>query len=124
MKSEVTYDNVTVEKAFKKLDEYHTSYSSEVDLKNYIRCWFHLYGKKPLFTLSSGRSGYKSVHLIGDATRPTVNMNWSTRAKESGQKILIIGNTLAELFGKALGNAVVIEISRFQICQELRCNTS
>ena len=79
-KSEVTYDNVTVEKAFKKLDEYHMNYSSEVDLKDYIRCWFHLYGKQPLFMLSSGRSGYKSIHLIGDATRPTVNMNWSTEA--------------------------------------------
>ena len=112
--SEVAYDSDLIEKAFKKLDEYHTDHSSEVDLKDYIRCWFHLYEKKPLFTLSSGRSGYKFVHLIGDATRPAVNMNRSAQALKSGQKIIIIGNTLAELFGKALGNAVVIEISIFK----------
>jgi hypothetical protein len=112
--SKVTYDDDLIEKAITKLDEYHIDNSSEVDLRDYIVSRFYILMKKPLFTLSSGRSGYRSVHLIGDATRPVINMKWSDTAMNSGSKILIIGNTLAELFGKTLGNAVVIEISDFK----------
>jgi hypothetical protein len=114
LKSKITYDDVTIEKAISKLDEYKLDHSSEIDLKDYIRCWFKQYGKKPLFTLSAGRSGYKSVYLIGDATRPTIHMQWSDTARKQGRKILIIGNTLAELFGRVLGGAIVIEISNFK----------
>ena len=113
-KYNTVYDNDLIEKSLEKLKEYHIDYSSDVDLKDYIGCWFHLYGKKPLFTLTSGRSGYRSVHLIGDATSPALNMGWSALAMKSEQKILVIGNTLAELFGKALGNAIVIEIPFFK----------
>jgi hypothetical protein len=112
--TKVVYSDDLIEKAINKLDEYHLLRSSDVDLKNYIRCLFHLYEKMPLLELSAGRSGYKSVHLIGDATRPVVNMKWSDTAMKHGRKILIIGNTLAEIFGKALGDAFVIDISNFK----------
>ena len=112
--SKVTYDDETIEKALKNLDEYHIDYTTDVDLRDYICTWFHIFKKKPLFMLSAGRSGYRSVHMIGDASSPGYHMGWSSTTIESGRKILIIGNTLAELFGKALGNAVVIEISAFK----------
>jgi hypothetical protein len=55
------------------------------------------------------------MYLIGDASSPTVNMSWtSTDNRGSEHKVLIIGNTLAELFAKSLGNAVVIEIRKFK----------
>jgi hypothetical protein len=115
--SEIIYDEDLIEKAITKLDEYHIDNSSEVDLRDYIISRLYMFRKKPLFTLSSGRSGYKSVHLIGDATHPVIYMKWLDTAMNSGSKILIIGNTLAELFGKALGNAVVIEISNFKYAE-------
>jgi len=111
--SKVTYDDKTIEKALKNLDECMDP-TSDVNLKDYICSWFHIFRKKPIFVLTSGGSGYKSVHLIGDASKPVINMAWSSTSTKSVPKILIIGNTLAELFGKALGNAVVIEISKFK----------
>ena len=55
------------------------------------------------------------MYLIGDASAPAVNMSWtSTINRESGRRVLIIGNTLAELFAKSLGNAIVIEIRKFK----------
>ncbi len=55
------------------------------------------------------------MYLIGDASSPKVNMSWtSSNSSEPERKVLIIGNTLAELFAKSLGNAVVIEILKFK----------
>lgn len=113
-KTEVNYDDQTIEKALRRLGNYHMDHSCEVDLRDYIRCWFYRYERKPMHLLSSGRSGYKSVHLVGDARTPVLNMKWASDAKMAGRKILIIGNTISELFGKALGDAVVIEIQQFK----------
>jgi hypothetical protein len=84
--------------------------SSELDIKDFVGSIFYPYKKMPTHLISSGGSGYRSVYLIGDASAPVINMHWSDTSKASGRKILIIGNTLAELFGKSLGDAVVIEI--------------
>ena len=110
----VTYDAKTIEKALKNLDEYQIDCTSDVDLRDYICSLFHIFKNKPLSMLSAGRSGYKSMHMIGDASSPVINMRWSSTTIKPGCKILIIGNTLAELFGKALGNAVIIEIHKFK----------
>jgi hypothetical protein len=110
----VTYDAKTIEKALKNLDKYQMDCTSDVDLRDYICSLFHIFKKKPLSMLSAGRSGYKSMHMIGDASSPVINMHWSSTTIKPGCKILIIGNTLAELFGKALGNAVIIEIHKFK----------
>lgn len=84
--------------------------NSETDIKDFVGSIFYPYRKRPTHLISSGGSGYRSIYLIGDASAPVVNMHWADTAKASGHKILIIGNTLAELFGKSLGNAVVLEI--------------
>ena len=54
------------------------------------------------------------MYLIGDASAPVIDMSWTDKAIAAGHKILIIGNTLAELFGKTLGDAVVLEIPEFK----------
>jgi hypothetical protein len=110
----VTYDAKTIEKALRDLDEYQMDCTSDVDLRDYICSFFHVFKKKPLSMLSAGRSGYRSMHLIGDASSPVIYMGRSSTIINSRSKILIIGNTLAELFGKALGNAVIIEIYKFK----------
>jgi hypothetical protein len=45
--SKVAYDDETVGKALKNLDEYHIDYTSDVDLRDYICSWFHIFKKKP-----------------------------------------------------------------------------
>ncbi len=103
------------EKALRKLDDYHIlEPNSENDIKKLISTILYIYRKKPLHLISSGGSGYSSVYLIGDASSPVIDMGWTDTAKVPGNKILIIGNTLAELFGKSLGDAVVLEIQEFK----------
>ena len=103
------------EKALRKLDDYHIpDPNSENDIKKLIAAILDTYQKKPLHLISSGGSGYSSVYLIGDASTPVIDMGWTDTAKAPGHKILIIGNTLAELFGKSLGDAVVLEIQEFK----------
>ena len=102
-------------KALRKLDDYHIlEPNSKNDIKKLISTALYSYPKKPLHLISSGGSGYSSVYLIGDASTPVIDMGWTDTAKAPGHKILIIGNTLAELFGKSLGNAVVLEIQEFK----------
>ena len=103
------------EKALNKLDEYHIpDPNSENDIKKLISATLYSYPEKPYHLISSGGSGYNSVYLIGDARKPAIDMGWTDTAKAPGHKLLIIGNTLAKLFGKSLGNSVVIEIRRFK----------
>jgi hypothetical protein len=105
----------TKERAFKRLDDYYRSdQSSDIDLRYFIYPVLYQYMKKPLHLISSGGSGYNSLYLIGDASVPVIDMRWTDTAKSAGHKILIIGNTLAELFGKSLGDAVVLEIQEFK----------
>lgn len=109
-------DPITANKALSKLgDDYRIDCTSDVDFKNYFTALLFPYEKRPVHMLSSSGSGYSSMYLIGDASSPTVNMSWtSTDNRGSEHKVLIIGNTLAELFAKSLGNAVVIEIRKFK----------
>jgi hypothetical protein len=109
-------DATTANKALEKLDEtYRIDGTSNNDIRDYFTSLFFPYKKRPAHMLSSGASGYHSLFQIGDATAPVVNMSWSaTTANKIPRKILIIGNTLAELFAKSLGNAVVIEILKFK----------
>lgn len=112
---ECNYPLEIKEKALKKLDDYpRVDQSSEMYIRNFISAILYQYTKKPLYLISSGGSGYSSVNLIGDASAPVIDMSWTDNAKAFGHKILIIGNTLAELFGKTLGDAVVIEIPEFK----------
>jgi hypothetical protein len=112
---ECTFTFDIKEKALTKLDDYRIQDPyPENDIKKLISTILYTYQKKPLHLISSGGSGYNSVYLIGDANAPVINMHWTDTVKASGYKILIIGNTLAELFGKSLGDAVVLEIKEFK----------
>ena len=112
---ECSFSSDINEKALKKLDnQWSLDQSCEPNIKDFIGSILHLYEKRPIHLISSGRSGYRTVYLIGDASAPVTNMHWTDTAKECSRKILIIGNTLAELFGKSLGDAVVIEIQEFK----------
>ena len=105
----------TKERSLKRLDDYYRAdQSNDTDIRYFIYSILYQYKKKPLHLISSGGSGYNSLYLIGDASVPVIDMNWTDTAKAAGKKILIIGNTLAELFGKTLGDAIVIEIPEFK----------
>ncbi len=105
----------TTERAMRRLDDYiKLDESSETSIKDFVCPILYPYNKRPVNLISSGGSGYSSVYLIGDASTPVIDMHWTDTAKVPGNKILIIGNTWAELFGKSLGNSVVIEIQEFK----------
>jgi hypothetical protein len=116
IESKTRVDPVIANNALRKLDGiYRIDCSSDINVKDFFTPLLIPYEKRPVHVLSSGGSGYNSMYLIGDASSPKVNMAWtSTSASEPERKVLIIGNTLAELFAKSLGNAVVIEIRKFK----------
>lgn len=109
-------DHDIANKAMNRLERFHNGIdrSSDYDMKSVFQAQMYPYKRRPAHKLSSGGSGYNSLYLIGDAISPVINMKWADTARESGNKILIIGSTRAELFANSLGNAVIIEIPRFK----------
>lgn len=109
------YDKETMTKALNKLDDYPTTDEGNTDVKDFIRCLLNLYKKNPVSIQRTGRNGKIHLYLVGDALTPTIDMNKLNTAVEEGKKVLIIGQTTAELFGSFLGGekARVIDIKKF-----------
>jgi hypothetical protein len=71
---EINYDGN--EQAFGSTDDHYIlDRSSEVDIRDYLTSILWAYKKRPLHIISSGTSGYKTVYLIADATKPVLHLS-------------------------------------------------
>jgi ribosomal protein S25 len=84
---------------------------SDITFEAMVNTLANLYIDNPV-TVTQSRGGYKSIHILGDARHPIMNMEWIAKLPENA-KILVIGATLAELFIKDIEGSIV-EVKDFR----------